>query len=81
MSPGAALRTGSVLRAAASLSLIGGTVLLAFDDKVTAGLTLGVSVWVMAKILVTYGALFGAAVWTARYAKDRSPVRARVDRS
>ena len=80
MSPGAIVRTGSVPRAAALLSRIGGAVLLRPDDQVTAALTLRVSVGVLLKIFATYAALFGAAVWTATAAEHQEPARVRLDR-
>jgi hypothetical protein len=75
-----ALANGSVLRAATLVSLIGGTALLATDDKVVAALTIGISVGVVAKLFATYAALFAAAVWTAADPAGPDPVRVPIER-
>ena len=75
-----ALRSAAVLRAATMLSLLGGTLLLATDEKVWAVLSTGVSLGLVLKMLATYAALVAAAVWTTADLDESRAIRAPIDR-
>ena len=70
-----AVRDAAMLRTAVLLSLVGGTTILVTDDELVSTLIVGTTLGVVLKLIATYGALLGAAVWVAADAGSQRNAR------